>query len=444
MQIYGSAFGNGKLVTIDSCYDGSEIPHTTVTTDGINFTSYNNHDMCSRGDFWSGIAFINGYFYAYHSANLGSRMEVVVRSTDGKNWTQVATSCDLDTIGLTVTGPDGAGYTFRSGTIYKSTNGINWTAIATVSITDWTASFGYCNGVFIVSNMSGTICTSSDAVHWTTCSSPALCPANNTSEFLSVRGDGYISRGGTVGPSDYVVQQVGSLSITYDYTQFSEGINFLNSSGNSIGNISMVSPSMVSYALTCVQGSTTLFNSSSATKYYHLRGLEHYSGGSWVAEEANEFVKFVSISLSYKKLGDSSVTTVTNITSIKWAASYLTVVQNRTTSITFTNDMFFSSFSLSFTPVGRLRGNYSESLFPALEPDERGSSQITLGTSANPFDEVHSDKLMGELHGNVQGNVSGNLSGNVNGNLTGNVTGDVTGNVNSAGTTKKVYGAVWN
>jgi len=183
--------------------------------------------------------------------------------------------------------------------------------------------------------------------------------------------------------------------------------------------LSMASPQLVNYSLVI----TDLFNSSSATKYYHPRGMEYYnsSTSAWVAETANEFIKFTTIACSYTIInssGSAQSFSLTNISSVKWDSSGITIVVNRVDIYTISSTAWLSALTLTFTPIGRLRGNYTESIFPEESSADR-SMEINLGSEAARFDNAFIDKIGSSTYPVSTINV-------------GTLTGD------------KVYGAYWN
>lgn len=255
--------------------------------------------------------------------------------------------------------------------------------------------------------------------------------------------------------ADWKVSKAGILSMTYTRELYSEGINFMKDDGSPVDSISLSRTFLeTSKALTCTGAST--FDSSSAQKYYHYLGMEKQGQDSWSLVPSGEVAKLGAFFFKYQKYGED-VKTVASITSLKWTAGYITIIENREKPYTITSSDFLKSFSGEFTPIGVSRGNYTESIYPE-SPRDNDGDVITLGSSTNQFDEIYGKKIVGQLTGDVTGNVKGNLTGDsvsattvtasglitANGGVKGNLTGNVTGNVNAEGTSNKVWGAVFN
>jgi len=432
----GMAYGNGKLVVLDSAYVEDTQPPTFVSTNyGASFSSYHAGGGYAKSTWWGSLSFVGGYFYAWVTSlsPSGNGLDECWRSSDGANWSKVTVNTAV--AGMWHVGSTLYGITAGTGaTIYSTTDGLNWTAERplAIDVSDfYNCDVAYSQGYLIVRpNMYSddtNIYISSDlGVSWVTYAETDS-PVANCCDFLFADGnvhysfglDGSQSKLRSITASDYFVWSNGKLSITYDLSMFQEGVNFLNSSYGLVHRLSMASPQLVNYSLVV----TDLFNSSSATKYYHPRGMEYYnsSTSAWVAETENEFIKFTTIACSYTIInssGSAQSFSLTNISSVKWDSSGITIVVNRVDIYTISSTAWLSALTLTFTPIGRLRGNYTESIFPEESSSDR-SMEINLGSEAARFDNAFIDKIGSSTYPVSTINV-------------GTLTGD------------KVYGAYWN
>lgn len=430
----GIAYGNGRVVILDSGYgDYNSPPPTAVSTDyGVTFTRYHTISSYAKSTYWHSFSFVGGYFYAWNGS-FGD-FEETWRSSDGINWSKV-------TVSVKVAGLWHCGSTLysisegTSPTILYTTDGINWDSERPFALNLSSLRYYYqvisAEGYLIIkpnswSQDTNMYISTNNGQSFRTYPMTDGCVADcgqylfrDATEILSFDIDGMQSKLKSVEASDYEVSTVGELEITYNLSSFQEGVNFLDSSFSLVGRISMASPQMVNYSLVI----TNLFNSASAVKYYHPRGMEYYdsSTSTWVTEAENEFIKFQSIACSYTIItssGNAQSFSLTNITSVKWDSSGITIVVNRVDIYSIEATTWLSALNLTFTPIGRLRGNYTESIFPEETSTER-SKEINLGSEAARFDNAFIDKIGSSTYPVSSINV---------GTLTG----------------EKVYGAYWN
>ena len=405
----GMAYGNGKLVILDSAYDSdSSQPTVFVSTDyGASFTRYRPMEYYAKSTYFHTLYFIGGYFYAW-SGNL-SAFTNAWRSSDGVNWSRVSISIGVSALwrsGSTLYGLTNS----VSSNIYSSTDGVNWTERYPLGVTlsssyyyqfactqelliikQYSRYYAHDTNFYISTDNGQTFQTYEESYGGVSnCCEYLFCDAV---QHFSFDQNGYISKARAVTLEDYTIQTPGELKISYDLTSYQEGVNFLNAGYLPIHRISMASPQFVDYSLVI----TNLFDSSSAVKYYHPRGMEYYnsSTSAWVSEAENEFIKFQNIACSYTIITDSGNAqsySLTNITSVKWDSSGITVIVNRVDIYSIPSSAWLSALNLTFTPIGRLRGNYTESIFPEETSVER-SKEINLGSEAARFDNAFIDKI---------------------------------------------------
>ena len=422
------AYGNGRIVMIDSASDLGASPQTYVSTDGgRNFATYNVKTSSSRSDAWGDLLFFNSYFYAFHYTGISGTLNRVVRSSDGINWTSVS-GPNLDPVrSCYATQPfvqSGSSiYTIRSEYVSSDTYDFylsrssdlsSWSDVskigtgASVYSTDFPPSLTITNGRFYVC-IGTTLRTSADGINWTTVYCPpeytgmiTVLPGSNLSAVLVTE-----SKVTTLMASKMTLDMCGvsgtsGCSAYYTYSELASGWNFLDSSGESVGSIPANTSRMMPAGdtLTVKSSSATLFSSASTPLYYRMRGIEKQSGGSWITERtgiASKVDQGTAPVFSFKKLGDGALTSVaaSAIKSVTWDDGSINVLTDSRT-YTITASDFLASLTLTFVPIGRARGNYTESIYPEAGESER-SEDIDLGTMSNRFNTIYANVLYGRL-----------------------------------------------
>lgn len=427
----GIAYGNGSIVILDEASDLATSPTTYISSNGgRSYTAYNTKGSVSRDDAWVALIYFNSYFYAFHCTGLGMTENKVSRSSDGKTWTSV-TGFTIEPV------RDGYNQAFIQvlNTLYtirveNSSSGYDFYLAKTTDLSTWsdaskiTTLSAYPNykptivfsskfGRFYAS-IGTDIFTSSDGVTWTTVYNSY--GSDNAITVLPGNTLGYVDISANNTSANIIKAErvttnhcaILSDSAIYGYYTFSdlhEGWNFFSSANDFLGYISPNTKRMLSasdaFSITC---SGLTFNSANANRYYKYRGIEKLVGSSYQAISSGIASKIDQASapaFSFKKLGESSVTTVTasSIKSITWDENSLNVITD-TKTYTITLTEFLASLTLTFTPIGRVRGNYTESIYPE-ESESARASDIDLGSVGNKFNHVYAKTLHGALDGNA-------------------------------------------
>ena len=233
----GMAYGNGKLVVLDSAYVENTQPPTFVSTNyGASFSSYHPGGAYAKSTWWGSLSFVGGYFYAWVTSlsPSGNGLDECWRSSDGANWSKVTVNTAV--AGMWHVGSTLYGITAGTGaTIYSTTDGLNWTAERPLAIdvnSYYNCDFAYSQGYLIVRpnrySSDTNIYISDDlGVSWVTYAETDS-PVANCCDFLFADGnvhysfglDGSQSKLRSITASDYFVWSNGKLSITYDLSMF--------------------------------------------------------------------------------------------------------------------------------------------------------------------------------------------------------------------------------
>lgn len=424
--VTGIACGNGRIVILSSCSDGNLIPFTNVSTDGgISYTSYNTKTSCSTDDKWSGLIFFNNYFYAFHYF-MGFRQDCVVRSSDGINWTDVTSSdFNVPNTRFILTPYIQVGeylytlsYSTSSNTVglkyylNKTSDLLTYVKVLVgtgVENPTFYPSLSYTNGRFYCC-IDSTLRTSVDGRGWTEVyTSPentgmlTVFPGSNIGAVLITESSLGLITADKMTIDMCTISGTSSCSATYSYSDFDAGWNFIDSDDESIGSISENTQRVMPQSNTLEilsPSSDVIFRSTSAVPYYKMRGLEKLVDGTYVTSKTGIVSKVdqeTAPVFQFRKNGDASATIVepSSIKSITWNESSISVITDEKT-YTITSSDFLSLLNLSFIPVGRARGNYTESIYPEAVESER-TDDIDLGAMDNRFNAVYANTLFGRL-----------------------------------------------
>lgn len=425
--VTGIAYGNGRIVILSSCSDGNLIPFTNVSTDGgISYTSYNTKTNCSTDDKWLDLVFVDNYFYAFHYF-MGYRENCVVRSSDGINWTDITSS-------EYITMPVGSFllrpyiqvgenfYSLEWGTkkdtgdlryyyFAKTSNLLTYVVVligTSAGEPTFRPSLSYTNGRFYCC-IDNILRTSVDGRKWTEVyTSPentgmlTVFPGSNIGAMLVTESSLGIVTSDKMTIDMCTISGTSSCSATYSYSDFEEGWSFIDSNDESIGSISENTQRMMPQSDTLEilsPSSDVLFSSTAAVPYYKMRGLEKLVDGAYVTEKTGIVSKVdqeTAPVFQFRKNGDAIATIVepASIKSITWNESVINVLTDEKT-YTINSSDFLSLLNLSFIPVGRARGNYTESIYPEAVESER-TDDIDLGSMDNRFNAVYANTLFGE------------------------------------------------
>jgi hypothetical protein len=253
-QTYTQPVGSGgaPIWAATEIYDTSVVLATTIlaSTDGRSWKA----ETDIQDTLW-GVSFGAGKWTAvtdsHHAGknfNITSDGSRVMQSADLKHWTTVATTSGAELHGIAY-GSDrwvavgGAmsptDYSITGSVIYDSTDGHEWTKVATFSDPYLLTSVAYGNGKWIAaggarSGGGSTTVTSTDGVHWTPGTRLASVNAS-----IGYGGSGWLSGGplaGTQGREDGVIQRSASGAIwsTVPSTPFvGLPVNAIGSGGSS-------------------------------------------------------------------------------------------------------------------------------------------------------------------------------------------------------------------
>lgn len=423
-RVSGVAYGNGRIVALVDMSDNTSTPPTYVSTDGgVSYTQYNSKSASARGSNWSSLLFFNSYFYAFHISLYDNNF--VSRSSDGINWTKVSGSnytaiCPFSlapyvqvgsyiyTINYTTTSETGT----NNYTLYKSSDLISWSQVSVIgsgssSVTIY-PSLSYTNGRFYVC-IDNTLRTSLDGINWTVVYTPqdktgmiTVLPGSNLGAVLVKDSQISLIKADKMTIAMCSITGTSSCIASYSYSDYEAGWNFLDSDDESIGSISKTTQRMMPPGDTLEilsSSSDVIFNSATAVLYYKMRGLEKLVDGAYVTEKTGIVSKVdqgTAPVFKFRKYGDDSDTVVepASIKSITWNEGSINVITDART-YTITSSDFFTFLTLSFLPVGRARGNYTESIYPEASESER-PDDIDLGSLENRFNAVYANNLFGE------------------------------------------------
>ena len=419
------AYGNGKLVILDSCYaaTNSNIPMTKVSTNlGRSFTDYNRRtDGCSRGSFWSELIFFNGYFYAFYYPGVGNSSSGWARSEDGYNWTSYGTDEYRIPYILLADAVVAGGYVYgvcysyseteSSGARIARTSDLkSWTEIGVFSMGDTSteiSSFSYSGGRFFICR-GGSVFASEDCSVWweeKVDGTPVMVVPTSTPSVMTWDGTAcrevYEAKAAL---SDFTVTVAANLSVSCDYSTLSAGWSLLDEDGEQVGAIQYENTRMIptGTSFSISDGDKTLFNSPSATKWYRQIGIEKVSGSAYVPVQSGVTSRLYGGTppvLSYRRYGESKVTVASaDIKGVFWSGNSTTFSLSSGANIVLAGTDWFSELTFSFTPIGRARGNYTENIFPESNEDEREES-INIGAAENRFDNMYSKSFHGALDG---------------------------------------------
>ncbi len=435
----GVAFGNGIFLAI--CAGSVQ---RRVLSGGANGTSWS--EVSSEA--FDCLFFADGYFYAHVLVGGASDWK---RSTNGVSWGAAGfTSAhpfpnySNDIMNSRIAYGGGvyiqvSYVTLSSASVYRSTDGQNWSAI-NIAATCPTA-IAYGSGFFIAyEHASPYYHVSADkGLTWSKRSlgytptrmgaagyaasgaDPASTGSTLQRVFYAIDSAGYLSAL-TLGEATPTSYTAGTLSAAYNYSAYDVGVNLLDGQGAKISSHTTASDY---YTGSFILDGTNL---SSALGSYCYKFAGIFKAGTQVA--SGTFDMFEGISIAWSRIYNSTEGPASSPAIVSWSGTSLTITgAGGATSRIRSNDLF-SALSISFTVIAEAKGAYTKALYP------QQAGQFDIGVSTNPYANVHA----ATFHGSLQGSVSGNVIGNV----TGNVTGNVSGNVNAQGTTKKVWGAVWN
>ena len=431
----GLAYGNGLFLAI--CSGGVQ---SRVLSGGADGTSWSETGTAA----YDNLFFANGYFHAHRLSGGAGAWD---RSADGVSWEAEAFSCahpfttyPNDIMNSRIAYGKGVYIqtfyvTLSSAYVYRSTDGLNWTAINVGSACLTGVAYGegfflayeYNTAFYFVSGDGGltwsrrslgyTPNKMGSAVFSETGANPASTGSALTKVFYSIDNYGYLSAL-TLKPASPDAYTAGSLTASYDYSAYDVGVNLLGPEGRKVASHTT--------AKDYYAGSFTFDGTDLAlglgSFYYKFAGI--FKAGAQVA--AGAFDMFQSIAIAWNRIYNSTEAPETDPAIVTWAGTSLTITDTQGQTSRIRSNDLFTALSISFTVIAEAKGAYTKSLYP------QESSSYDIGVPTNPYGNVHANTFHGDLQGDVDGNVSGN------------VTGDVTGNVNAQGTTKKVWGAVWN
>lgn len=399
----GCAYANSRLLILDG------YKRVFVSTDGgKNVTSYSISIGGSSSTREVLLAY-DGVFYIFVFS--GSTISSVVYSSDGTSWSKFSST----SFGITRTMRDFVqvgSYLYALETGGKVVRTPNLGYFETLKTFDITSSYpghlSYANSTFFISNGT-TLRASKDAVNWY---EPLYC--TNVKAVLPLDslyciklGDNGITND-DVYEAELMSQNAGqiydrtrTMKASFEWSPLNEGWNFITANGDLLGSISISSPQMVplTNALRVSDSSSELFNSETAMHYYRFRGLRKYVNGEYVALLSGVVGKIdltKETNFSYRLKGGAETTIdASSIRSISWDSKAL-VLTTTLGTISFSSSDWFSALNITFTPVGRSRGNYTEDIYPETLPSDR-ETLINLGAADNPFDVVYANILFGKL-----------------------------------------------
>ena len=421
------AYGNGRLVILDSCYSStdSHVPLTKVSTNlGRSFTDYNRRTSgTSRGEYWKELIFFNGYFYAFYYPSIALGSSGWARSADGYSWTSYGTneysipyvlSANTIVVGGYVYGAyryylESSGDTVDSTIrIVRTSDLKNWTEIGELPInSNSLLSFSYSDGRFhICIGDQGRVFASEDCSVWweeKVAGTPVMVVPTATPSVMTWDGtlcqEVYEAKAVL---SDFSVTASAELSISCNYSTLSAGWNLIDDKGEKVGAIqcenSRMIPAGTSFSIS--DGATTLFDSSTATKWYRQVGIEKASESSYVPVQSGVTSRLYGGTppvLSYRRFGEPKVTVASeDIKGVFWSGNSTTFSLASGANIVLAGTDWFSELTFSFTPIGRARGNYTENIFPESNEDER-EEDISIGAAENRFNDIYAVRLHGQL-----------------------------------------------
>ena len=399
----GVAYSNSRLVILDG------YKRTFVSTDGgSSFTSY-SISIGGSSSTSEVLLSYDGVFYIF--VFTGSTISNVVYSSDGASWSKFSST----SFGITKTMRDFVqvgSYLYALETGGKVVRTPNLGYFETLKTFDISSSYpghlSYANSTFFISNGT-TLRASKDAVNWY---EPLLC--TQVKAVLPLDGLYCIKLGDNGLTYDDVYEaelmsqssaqiydKTNMMKASYDWSNMDEGWNFINYDGRLIGCVSIASPLLVPLDtnLNVSQSGTSLFNSSTAPHYYRYRGLRKSVNEEFFTVLSGVVGKIdlnASACFSFKRKGEEEIVIEPSlITAISWDSTGL-VLKSSTGTFSLSQNDYLSSLSITFTPVGRSRGNYSEDIYPETLISDR-ERPINIGAADNPFDAVYANTFFGKL-----------------------------------------------
>ena len=431
----GLAYGNG--IFLATCAGSVQ---KRVLSGGANGTSWSELSTAA----YDSLFFANGYFYAHKLSGGASDWD---KSADGVSWTAAGftsahpfASYPNDILNSRIAYGNGVYVqvffvTLSSAYVYRSTDGKNWSAIhvGSACLTGVACGNGFFiayeyNTAFYYVSGDGGMTWSKRALGYTPNKmgsavfaesgvNPASTGTTLQKAFYAIDSAGYLNAL-TLNPASPDAYTPGTLTASYSYSSYDVGVNLLDSEGQKITSHTT--------AKDYYAGSFTFDGTNLAlglgSFYYKFVGM--FKAGSQVA--AGAFDMFQSIAIAWNRIYNSNGPPVADPAIVSWAGTSLTITGGQGGSSRIRSNDLFTALSISFTVIAEAKGAYTKSMYP------QAGASYDIGVPSSPYGNVHANTFHGDLQGDVDGDVSGN------------VTGDVTGNVNAQGTTKKVWGAVWN
>ena len=447
----GIAYGNGMWLAVGaggvykSTDNGASWTQTSSTNYGVNL-AYGNGTFRISG-FFSGSVTTPAPYYD---------------TTDGVTFTQVGTAsgswCYAN--GNWVIGPHrgyvqylnnqfietvgaNSGYTLN---IYVSNDGVSWSLICSKNFQDYgngtvprPADFTYCNGYYFVgyapyrgsgSNQAYAVLQSTDLINWTTAIETIQTSSvlSNGVGITSTPSKGVVVIGSTINrasystaytESDWTVDTVGKLQITYDYTHYPTGANLMNNSKEIITTI------LDSHNDWRTTKTTISAYGLDPTPYYTFKEFAQNNVvlSSFDAREYNDSSTFRIQFTTYKggAVDINSSKSGIYYYNVKWNGAILQIFLNGESKGSFSvDDYFTSTHQFSILPVLTQDAVLTKSILPKSDVGQGGTqTNYTVGDENRRFVSGYFDNIYGIHNGNVVGNVTGNVSGS-SGSCTGN------------------------